>query len=86
MTWLLTFRFGKSRTELTSSEYDMEFDRLLNYSQNEQGKTIGRIGNYKIDGKHERTSNAIGRWKLIEMSLWFFHPLEKNEMLHQELI
>ena len=66
MTWFLTFRFGKSRTELTSSEYDMEFDRLLNYSQNEQGKTIGRIGNYKIDGKHERTSNAIGRWKLKE--------------------
>ena len=51
-------RFGKNGENITSDDYEIEFDRLLNFSQNDQNRTIGRIGNYKVDGK--LTPNAKG--------------------------
>ena len=45
-------------------EYFIEFDRLLNFTVNEQNKTIGRIGHYQVDVK--LTAPAKGKYEVID--------------------
>ena len=56
-------------------EYFIEFDRLLNFTVNEQNKTIGRIGHYQVDGK--LTAPAKGMYQLVELQSYcsFFNFL-----------
>ena len=60
-------RFGKNGTNFRLDDYHIEFDRLLNFSLNDQNKTIGFIGHYQVDGK--LTTPARGTFKVIEIFL-----------------
>ena len=51
-------RFGKNGTRLTMNEYDIEFNRLVNFTEDGRNMSIGSIGNYTIDNS---TSIIKGR-------------------------
>ena len=64
-------RFGQNGTHLTMDEYDLEFNRLANFIEDERNRSIASIGSYKID-------NSTIKGKLNnKLSHFYFYSTSK---------
>ena len=71
-------RFGKNSINLTLDEYENEFKRLVNFTENEKNVSSGFIGNYRT------LQNGMSNLKLLNLSDdHFVHCyLKLPEILH----
>ena len=65
-------RFGKNSINLTLDEYENEFKRLVNFTENEKNVSSGFIGNYRT------LENGMSNLKLSNLSDDHFSLLFKN--------